>query len=57
MSKVMIEMEMPKGCAECIFVSLGRCVFDSDIDTYFHTEGYLRKDRPFECPLEEVKER
>ena len=52
---VKINMDMPKSCKECIFTSLGNCLFDSKIDTYFQREGYIRRDRPFDCPLKECK--
>lgn len=56
MPKIMIEMEMPKSCAECKF-----CLFQFDLNMYcsalrecFHgTDNSIRMK---ECPLQEVKE-
>lgn len=56
MSKVMVNMEMPKSCSECRF-----CIYiNSGISLYCKVkqkEIPLKKDaRSNECPLRKVKE-
>ena len=59
MPKVMIEMEMPKKCEDCDFLTTMR---DCDDELYEYPYcPYLANEvdtskRPPECPLQEVKE-
>jgi hypothetical protein len=56
MSKVMLEMEMPRSCSECKF-----CLFQVDLNMYCSAlrasfPGTDDSIRMRECPLQEVKE-
>lgn len=53
MSKVMIEMEMPKSCRGCKILNHGFCAV-----AYRHitTEEFDSDNRASWCPLQEVKE-
>lgn len=56
MPKVMLEMEMPKSCAECKF-----CLYQNDLNMYCSVlrvcfPGIDDSIRMRECPLQEVKE-
>ena len=61
MPKVMIEMEMPNGCANCLLSCWDvncRFVCAATIKNMRHREVHARNytKRPLWCPLQEVKE-
>lgn len=63
MPKVMIEMEMPKSCSDCIFPHSEAHYYQTVWAKTFHlcpfvdeyVDGCMQRRHP-DCPLQEVKE-
>jgi hypothetical protein len=59
MIKVLLDMEMPYSCYNCLFSDLDKslCLFSSDVISEITIDAYCKYVRHMDCPLsEEEKE-